>query len=294
MRERRVLSTGIRTLGSKTPEYINWTFGVERQLTNNMSISVSYVGSEGHFLSVVSNKAMWQRNNELPESFAALAGYTLTSSGGSAQTTCSGNTCAYPILGQKATTSYLAMAATDGFAPINGYTSTANYYSSNSVYQYYLSFPQYSAVSDTTSFVGNENWNALEIVVKQRPSHGFNWMASYTFSRSIDDLGTFRVYDNNRLDRSISAASQPQNLTLTAVYQLPVGKGHMFGDNLIYRAIASDWTVRFRISYHSGFPIVMVGSGCSTASILNQCMPSVVAGQTGRQGTAIRNGTSVT
>ncbi len=37
--------------GAKTPEYINWTFGVERQLTNNMSISVSYVGSEGHFLS---------------------------------------------------------------------------------------------------------------------------------------------------------------------------------------------------------------------------------------------------
>ncbi|MGO8759016.1 MAG: TonB-dependent receptor [Terracidiphilus sp.] len=267
--------------GGRTPEYENWSVGIERQLTSDMSISVSYVGSEGHFLSV--SNAMWQKNNKLPESYAALAGYTLTSSGGSAQTTCSGNTCAYPILGQKATTSYLAMAATDGFAPINGYTSTANYYSSNSVYQYYLSFPQYSAVSDTTSFVGNENWNALEIVVKQRPSHGFNWMASYTFSRSIDDLGTFRVYDNNRLDRSISAASQPQNLTLTAVYQLPVGKGHMFGDNLIYRAIASDWTVSGIGTFRSGLPVLVQASGCGGSSILNQCMPSVVAGQKGRQ-----------
>ena len=71
--------------GSKTPEYLNWTFGLERQLTSNMSISISYVGSEGHFLSV--SKAIGKRNNELPESFAALAGYNLS---GSTATACSG------------------------------------------------------------------------------------------------------------------------------------------------------------------------------------------------------------
>ncbi len=32
-------------------EYINWTFGIQRQITRDMSISVSYVGSQGHFLS---------------------------------------------------------------------------------------------------------------------------------------------------------------------------------------------------------------------------------------------------
>jgi hypothetical protein len=268
--------------GSKTPEYINWTFTIERQLTNDMSINVSYVGSEGHFLSVGS--AMWQKNNKLPESYAALAGYTLTASGGSTQTPCTATAsgCLYPILGQKATTTDLALAAADGFTPINGFSSAANYYSSNSVYQYYLPYPQYSGVSDTTSFVGNENWNALEISIRQRPAHGLNWMLNYTYSKSIDDLGNFRVYDNNRLDRSISAGSQPQSLIGTVVYALPLGRGHWMGDNLLYRAIVSDWTTSGIFSYHSGAPILVVASGCGGNSILSQCMPSIVSGQAGR------------
>lgn len=268
-------------LGSRTPEYLNWTFGVERQITPDMSVSISYVGSEGHFLSV--SNAMYARNDKLPESMAALAGYTLTASNGSTQTTCSGNTCNFPILGQKATANYLAFAQTDGFTAPNPYASTANYYASNSVYQYYENFPQYSGVSDTTSFVGNENWNALEISVKQRPSHGLNWMLNYTYSKSIDDLGSFRVYDNTRLDRSISTADQPHSLVATAVYLLPIGRGHMFGENWAYRAIASDWTVSGIFTAHSGLPVLVIGSGCGGSSILNQCEPSLVSGQKGRQ-----------
>ncbi len=273
-------------LGSRTPEYLNWTFGVERQITRDMTVSVSYVGSEGHFLSV--SNAMYTRNNKLPESIAALAGYTLTSSGGSTQAPCSGATCLYPVLTQKSSTqsletAYLAMAQTDGFTPPNPFASAANFYDGNAVYQYYLNFPQYSAVSDTTSFVGNENWNALEISVRQRPSHGLNWMFNYTYSKSIDDLGTFRVYDNTRLDRALSTASQPQNITSTVVYQLPLGRGHMWGDNWLYREVASDWTISGIGLAHSGLPVLVTGSGCGGSSILNTCMPNVVSGQAGRQ-----------
>jgi hypothetical protein len=268
-------------LGSRTPEYINWSFGFERQLTNDTSVSISYIGSQGHFLNVANAK--WQTNDKLPESYAALAGYTLTSSNGATQTPCSGNTCLYPVLGQKGTPAYLALAAADGFTPPNGFSSTANYYNGNSVYPYYTNFPQYSGVTDTTSFVGNENWNALEVSIRQRPSHGLNWMVNYTWSKSIDDLGTFRVYDNTRLDRGISAASQPQNLVGTIVYALPLGKGHMFGDNPIYRAIVSGWNVSDIVSLHSGLPAVITGSGCGGSDILNTCTPNIVAGVQGRQ-----------
>ena len=60
-------------------------------------------------------------------------------------------------------------------------------------------------------------------------------MVNYTYSKSIDDLGTFRVGDNNRLDRSLSTADIPQNLVASVVYLLPVGRGHMWGDNPVYR-----------------------------------------------------------
>lgn len=267
-------------LGARTPEYINWTFGFERQLTRNMSASVSYVGSEGHFISIAN--AVGSRNNELPESMAALAGYTLTASGASTQTACSGATCLFPVLGQKSTATNLGLAAADGFTPPNGYNG-ATYVATNSVYQYYQPFPQFSGVSDGTSFVGNENWNALEVTVKERPTNGLNFMINYTYSKSIDDLGTFRVGDNDRLDRSISTTDEPQNLATTAVYQLPIGRGHWGGDNFAYRAIASDWSLSAIGIYHSGYPIAVTGStGCGGSGILKQCMPSIVTGQAGR------------
>jgi len=270
--------------GAKTPEYVNWTFGVERQLTNNMSISVSYVGSEGHFLSV--SKAIGKRNNELPESFAALAGYTLSGSTAVQCTIYTAAGCPTPLLGTASGTASGNMNNTNlaiglGFAPPNPYVGNTYYYK-NAVSSYMTNYPQFSGVSDTTSFVGNENWNALEITIRQRPSHGLNFMVNYTYSKSIDDLGTFRVGDNDRLDRSLSTADIPQNLVASVVYQLPFGRGHMWGDNPVYRWVASDWTASNIFSYHSGFPIALTGSGCAGASILNQCMPSIVAGQQGR------------
>ncbi|MGA9671332.1 MAG: hypothetical protein WBQ94_19125, partial [Terracidiphilus sp.] len=273
--------------GARTPEYENWSFGVERQLTNDMSVSVSYVGSEGHFIKTGSSIGTgW--NNRLQESYAAMAGYSLGSATGTTYSPCSGATCQYPLLGQKVNvngTNGITVAQGLGFTPQNPYNagSGQSYYASNGVYQYYLPFPQYSGVSTTTSFVGNENYHALQVFLKQRPAHGFNWMAAYTFSKNIDDLGTFRTYDNPRLDRSLSAADQPQSLTVTAVWQLPVGRSHMFGDNPIYRSIASDWSLSGIGTLRSGLPIIVTASGCAGNSILNQCMPSTVAGQSGRQ-----------
>jgi carboxypeptidase family protein len=270
-------------LGSRTPEYINWTLGVERQLTNDMSISISYVGSEGHFISTGSNKAIGSRNNELPESMAALAGYNTSG------VACSGAACTTPLLtatngtNSANPTTNLTTAMGLGFTPPNPYNAADSLpYYKNSVASYYEPFPQYSGMSDTTGFVGNENWNAVELTIRQRPSHGLNWMLNYTYSKSIDDLGTFRVGDNDRLDRSISNGNIPQNLTATVVYGLPVGKGHMWGDNMIYRWVASDWTLSNITSFHSGFPIMITGSGCGGSGILNQCMPNLISGQAGR------------
>jgi hypothetical protein len=205
-----------------------------------------------------------------------LAGYNA----GSPATACSGATCTAPLLTQKATAANLA-AAQAILAPPNPFTS-ATFYASNTVNQYYLAFPQYKSITDGTSFVGNANFNALEIALKQRTSHGLDIMLSYTYSKTIDDLGTFRVGDNPRLDRSVSTADEPQNLAASAVYQLPFGRGHIGGDNFLVRSLLSDWGLSGIATYHSGFPIAVTGSGCGGASILNQCMPSVVAGNAAR------------
>lgn len=275
--------------GGRSPEYENWSFGIERQITNDMSVSVSYVGSEGHFIQTSATGTYW--NNKLQESYAAMAGYSLpfNSSGptGTTYQACTGADCQYTLLTQKVLVAPTAIAQAQGFGftPQNPYSAASgqSYYTNNAVSGYFTPFPQFAGVGSATSFVGNENYNALQLVARQRPSHGLNWMLAYTWSKSIDDLGSFRTYDNPRLDRGLSAADQPQSLTVTAVYQLPLGKGHMFGENLLYRAITSDWMVSGIGTARSGLPLVVTASGCGGSGILGQCMPNLVQGQAGRQ-----------
>ena len=264
-------------LAGRAPEYENWNFGIQREITKDMSIMVSYVGAEGHFVSIAN--ANGARNGYLPESLAAMANYNVVSG---ALQPCTGIGCTAPLLIQKASVANLALAAGAGFAPPNPYPSTSGYYATNTVNQYYEAFPQYKSTTDATSFVGNTAFEALEVTLKQRTAHGLDIMLNYTYSKTIDDLGTFRVGDNQRLDRSLSTADQPQNLAATAVYQSPFGKGALGGDNFIVRSLASNWSVSGIVTYHSGFPIAVTGSNCGGGQILNQCMPSIVPGQGGR------------
>jgi hypothetical protein len=102
-------------------------------------------------------------------------------------------------------------------------------------------------------------------------------MLNYTYSKSIDDVGSFRLVDNPRLDRSISATDQPQNLTATAVYASPYGRGKAHLSNFIANSLARDWNLSGIFSYHSGLPINVTGSGCA-GSPMGTCMPTIVPG----------------
>ncbi len=268
--------------GSRTPTFLNWSFGVQRQVTKDMSISVSYVGSQGHFLS--GGYVNPARTNRLTENYAALSAYNLN---GSTVTPCAPTTCGFQgstdLFGAKASTIALSAIQALGFTPPNPYTNGQQYYASNSAVSYFTQFPQFSGVSDTTNFNGNTNWHALEISLRQRAAHGLDMMVNYTYSKAIDDVGTFRTTDNPRLDRSLSVTDQPQNLTATAVYQSPFGKGKMYGDKRLVRAVASGWIVSTIFAYHSGSPLVATATGCG-GTVLQTCMPSLVPGVQARQG----------
>jgi hypothetical protein len=53
-------------------------------------------------------------------------------------------------------------------------------------------YPQYSGLNDTYDNIINSNYNALQLVVRQRMSYGLQFMFNYTWGAAIDDDGTFR------------------------------------------------------------------------------------------------------
>ena len=51
--------------GGRAPEFENWSFGIQQQLTNSMALNITYVGSEGHFLQLDSFHARGFAANDL-------------------------------------------------------------------------------------------------------------------------------------------------------------------------------------------------------------------------------------
>jgi hypothetical protein len=219
-----------------------------------MTATISYVGNQGHFLVPTgSPRGYW--SNQLDPKYLSL-----------------GTT----VLGGTATAGMPAGTSLP-YATFN-----------NKVSQALVAFPQYSGVVDQLPAVGNSNYNALQIFVQQRLSHGLSFMLSYTYSKTIDDVGTFRTgyaipagalanstkaYPIDRIERSLSTQNQPQNVVGTASYDLPFGKGHIGGGNAIVRAIAGDWRLSGIFTYVSGNPLALTSAACTGITGQGTCMP---------------------
>ncbi len=254
-------------LGGRTPTFEGWSFGFQRLVTKDLTATVSYVGNEGHHL-LPSGAARGYWSNQLDPKYLALGSTIL---GGAASTYLSslpGGALPYPTFN-------------------NGGTSANG---SGKVSQALLAFPQYKGITDEVDSVGNSNYNSLQVVLNQRLAHGLSFMMSYTFSRTIDDIGTFRTgyaipagaLANNptrsvpidRIERSLSTQDQRQNLVGTTTYDLPFGKGHIGGGNPVVSNIVGGWRFSGIISYVSGNPLAITSSACGNAAGQGTCMPA--------------------
>ena len=86
---------------------------------------------------------------------------------------------------------------------------------------------------------GNSNYHAMQARFQQRFSHGLSALASYAWSKSIDDASGFFASTgdpnfpqdsrNVRLERARSNFDVRQRLSLSYAYDLPFGKGRWLG-----------------------------------------------------------------
>jgi hypothetical protein len=101
--------------------------------------------------------------------------------------------------------------------------------------------------------IANSNYNALEAMLEKRFSHGLQFQASYTFSRSIDDGSTFEEsldpFDY-RASRGLSLFNSTQRFVISYDWQLPIPKHEGFMGKLV-----NDWAVSGITQFQTGFPI---------------------------------------
>jgi hypothetical protein len=250
-------------MGGRAPEYINWSFGIQRQLTNNLALTASYVGSEGHFLQLDNYSARGLYSNLLDPKYLSLGSTLGTQATASNSWTaiCSANNLTCP--------------------------GASNFTLSKSLSDLLKPHPFHST-TDAYGYVGNANYHALQTVLNLRNWHGLTGSVNYSWSRSIDDGGYFRSgYDiptnaiqnwsgtagsyisNTRMERTVSTSNQPHHFVATTVYRLPIGK-NILATNRMERAVLGGFTLAGVFQAYSGSPLMLTSSSCTT----NPAVPS--------------------
>jgi hypothetical protein len=138
--------------------------------------------------------------------------------------------------------------------------------------------PLYSVLPAVTQISGTDTWavsnyHGLQVMARQRLSKGFEFMLSYTLSKTMtDNLGYYGsggvnaqgAYSANHYDRhgynyGPAFFDARHNFVWSGSYELPFGKGRSFGSDApgIVQAVLGGWQATSIVSLHTGFPITV-------------------------------------
>lgn len=214
------------------PRIAEWNLDIQRAITNNLTLEVSYVGNHGWEASRLDINQVpigWGWNGQSSQIPASM-GSPLP--GGVSPATCMITNC---VTGPTA-------AKTISAAVTNLEVSGAPYFGS---------FPYLSNIDETNNF-DFSNYNGLQVTLTERASHGLTFLAGYTFAHALDiassDSATNDATDayNPKLNYGNGNNDVRQRFTLSTTYNLP---GIKFPAQML-----QGWSASFIISAFSGAP----------------------------------------
>jgi hypothetical protein len=224
------LGQGITFLNPNTLRQYNirWTFDLQQELSKNTTLEIGYIGNHGIHLT----------NNY---SFGALpVKYLSTSPTRDAS--------------QVANASALSSTVTNPFAGLLPGTSLNG--STISVSNLLRQFPEFSSVTEANMNSGGSYFHQLSMRLSRRLSHGFLLSFDYSHSRLMES-NSYLNSGEMKLEKHVSTDDRPDNVGISALYQLPFGRGKHFWANAggLANMIVGDWAVSTLYNYHSGAPM---------------------------------------
>ena len=226
-----------------TPTLISWSLRVERELSPNTSVTVGYVGSHGYH-ELIGIDA----NEPVP-------------------TICPASPCpaVYPTADPNATPPVPYAVGFPAGSPLAGAPVPSG--------SYYIPVGSPRAnptLANTWTWLseGVSSYNALQVDVRRRFSHGLSFRGIYTFAKSLDDgdslnqttAGNAPGLASNPLDLATDKGLATFNVkhlgVINVLYSLPFGRGQAYGNAYgpwANNAI-SGWSISSIFTAQSGFP----------------------------------------
>jgi hypothetical protein len=236
---------------NRVPYTQSWNFDIQRQLPGGILLDVAYVGTHGVHLNMGGENTI--NLNQLTPDFIALG----------------------TKLQQSVPNPFYKIITT-------GPESTPNV-----PLAYLLTpFPQYTEVDNMFPTGGYSEYNALQVKVEKRFSHGLRTLVSFTGQKSIDDFsilsnvgnstgGIQNIY-NNAAERAVSSNDRSRRLVISGTYQLPIGRGKALGKNWnrAIDALIGGWQMNGIYTFQTGFPISVTAVNNCTNCGINTLRPN--------------------
>ncbi len=183
-----------------------------------------------------------------------------------------------PKLQAAATISYLGSRGYDltafpriNTAPPGNYTNL----------QAALPYPRFGTINLYQS-LGHEWYNGLQAKLEKRFSQGLMYVFSYALSRDISEFGSETtaqptLYAPRNYDRGTSPNERRHILSMSGVYELPLGHGKRFGSNLprVVNRVLGGWQVSGIYRFVSGAPLTPAVQGATLGNGVN-ARPDIV------------------
>ena len=262
-----VFMTSFDHNAGRPPRQVMWSFGIQRELSRNLSLDVSYVGNRGVWWN--SNGSLTDPNRVTP---AILAEHHLSLTNPDHQ---------------KILTTPLSSVSTADRATAYNLTNLLRVSKT----------PCPSRCGRTRTFggifvlwapLGNTWYDSLQIKLTKRYSNGLDFTAAYTWQKEITiGAETFdpafaavgpaiNDINNMKSNKTLSGLSVPHRLVIAANYTIP----RFANMNKILSAVISNWQLGAVLNYQSGAPIHVpfAQTTPNLTNLLSLCAPQSVFG----------------
>jgi hypothetical protein len=223
-----------------TPYNVRYSFGVQYSVPGDMIFEADYIGSEG-------------RHVRISHDFDAIPDSLLSTD----PTRTAAQTANNTRLTTPVSNPFLGIAI-----PGNPSESTSTTITNSQLTRPYPEF------TDVTANIpaGMSSYNALQLSLQKRFSHGYNLSVAYTQSKLLDAI-TYLNAGDSKPWYGVSNSDYPRVLSVAGVYELPFGKGKPFfgGAHGMIGEVIHGFQVQGTYRVQSGQPVTFSNAGAILA-----------------------------
>jgi hypothetical protein len=205
---------------SNTVPYIHqWNLTFEREITRNLMVQASYVGSFTGGISVTKNNINAVSAADLARGAANLQ-----------------QTVPNPFA---------------GLLPGSG-NNGATIQRQNLLRPY----PEFGTIQQNALAIGKTRYQGLQILLQKRASHGLTFTSAYTYSKVKETAGFLNDQDTELFEQ-IADYDRPHIWTLSGIYELPFGNGKWLGKEAtgLLQHVVGGWQLQWIFNWQSGRPL---------------------------------------